>query len=75
MGTYSLSYEELIVNQKIKETIKLDELHLYGSSRLGMYIDQQILSTNEYVWRGIAGLNNLIKEFYPGDAGPLRPDQ
>jgi len=55
MGTYSKTYTELVPNNQIKEEIKIKELHLYGSSRLGIYNVEITMATQEY---NINGYNN-----------------
>ena len=55
MATYSQKYTPVQGNQIIKEEIKLKELHLYGSSRLGIYNSDQVMATQEY---NISGYNS-----------------
>jgi RHS repeat-associated protein len=47
MATYSQTYTDLQSNQ-IKEEIKLKELHLYGSSRLGIVNANRVMATQDY---------------------------
>ncbi len=54
------SYSELITNQKVKEEIKVKELHLYGTTRIGLINAEITMGTQEY---SIAGYSSTDKTF------------